>query len=182
MIIVALLLGGGLSVSGAFASTEEIAFSINELLVGKPKGHFNSEQRAAVAKSLEKYWESFLSRIPRLSPSEYSWVEQELKSVSPERSPTIYARTEYSKYQLTQHATDCRNIFQRLSTNVSSPRVETYLWVKSLNCHIDIDSNLAQHLQRLDLILQRYDASFYIAVLPLWASSTINGILEDILN
>ena len=165
----------------AVASTREISAEVQNVLAYKGKGGYPPTQRRLIAQSFEKYWASFLARIPRLSPSEHAWIEQEVKSGSSERLFAIWPRVEYSKYQLVQHATGCVDIFRKLQSHIGSHPAEAYLWVKSLNCHRDADG-LARLLRRLDLMQERVDQSFYIAMMSVWVSETIDGILEDILN
>src|SRR5262249_49078119 len=148
----------------AMASTPEMVSEVQKLWVHKGKGSYPPTQRLLIAQAFEKYWTSFLVRIPRLSPAEQAWIDQEVRSQSSERLNAIWQRTEYAKYSLVNHATRCKDIFRKLQSHIGSESAEAYLWVKSLQCHMNEDANLARHLQRLNLMQQRYDESFHIAL------------------
>jgi site-specific DNA-methyltransferase (adenine-specific) len=62
----------------SFASTEELERPIYKVIPFSGEPYVSLDVRQAYVRVLIAYWSSFDSRVPRLSPAESDWIEQEL--------------------------------------------------------------------------------------------------------
>jgi hypothetical protein len=107
----------------------------------------NSVQRLAFAQAIERYWEDFDSRIPRLSPKEEEWVRAELEKGG-DRLMHLYSSKEYAIWNLNDHTDLCLNNVRQVIQAFVSPdgmQTEMFYWLKMIICYdggSDLEINL----------------------------------------
>lgn len=179
MVAAGLLLG---AVTGrppsAQASTLELAAAVNGTM--QPSNQrLGPEGRLATARAFLAYWQSFSSRLPRLSPAELALVNDEKGSGDGDRVAAILNRREGALWVLATTADACTAIYSAL-VQPGNGQSDTHLWVQSLNCYI-VGPDLARYLQISGLSNGRYDGPVNVAWFAPWAGYTINNILDSLL-
>lgn len=164
--------------SSARASTLELVAAVNATMHHSDE-RLGPEARLAIARALLDYWQSFSSRLPRLSPAENAWVNNEKGSGNGERVTAILGRREGALWVLAQTADACVGIYRSL-VQPGTGQSDTHLWVQSLNCYI-VGPDLAKYLEIAGLSNGRYDGPVNVAWFAPWAGYTINNVLESLL-
>lgn len=168
----------------AIGSTFELQAAVTRQIWdnGRNKNEYSVEERRQLAQSFLDYWTSFDNRIPRLSPAERQWVEQELNSGSGERLTALFNRREYGIWTLQHHVPDCRKAYTELIPNIGvNPKLEALSWARSVGCYtnrrLGEDLRLAG-LQRND----RVDGPFVMQMFTIWTSAILGGVLGSVLD
>jgi hypothetical protein len=90
--------------------------------------------RASFAKALHQYCESVLAQVPRNTPKEDQWVENEERDTSlsqQERLNRLYNSVEYIRKDFTHIVTECTVLTTKLmELKKASPAAEALLWVR----------------------------------------------------
>lgn len=120
----------------------------------------NSGERRDLAEVTLAYWRNFDSRIPRLSPSETKWIEEELNTQDTSRLTRVVNSKEYALWQLKNLSSNCVDLFEQLPSTVGGDKfVELYMWMKTVSCYATTHGTV-QYLQLAGLGDGRYAGSF----------------------
>lgn len=112
----------------------------------------DAETRRRFAVAIEAYWANFNARIPRLSPKEQEWIEEELAAQGDRLNRALNSK-EYALRFLNRHTDLCldtiRNVIGTFETE-KSRQAEMFYWVKMINCY-DGSNVLTIYLDRADI-------------------------------
>lgn len=134
-------------------------------------------KRRQMALGLEAYWKDVADRIPRLSPAEKEWIEEELKTTDMTRLISAMNKREGALHMALDATEFCRNAYSAVVKTVGrGATVEALSWVHSLRCYAST-SDLPQHLYRAGLISQpRNDAEIKMQLFSIWSQVTLRAI------
>lgn len=104
---------------------------------------FTADDRRKLALSALNYWKSFDSRIPRNSPEDQKWLEEELSVTDMNRINQAVASPQYARMQLTTLSTTCVDLFQNLPNTIGKNQLnEAYFWLKIVQCYAHPNATL----------------------------------------
>lgn len=104
---------------------------------------FTADDRRKLALSALTYWKSFNSRIPRNSPEDQKWLEEELSVTDMNRINQAVASPQYARMQLTTLSTTCVDLFQNLPNTIGKNQLnEAYFWLKIVQCYAHPNATL----------------------------------------
>ncbi|GHC48165.1 hypothetical protein [Neogemmobacter tilapiae] len=159
----------------AVASTKELESAIYQVIPFNEEPYVSLDMRKAYVIALLAYWNSFDSRVPRLSPSENDWIKQELGAQGERLNGAINSR-EYALFSLSLDIDSCVSTLKKLNeAYADSVKAETemFLWLGMVKCYGRIDKMMID-LRRAELSDGRYDGAFYTI-----GSSLIMNVLLD---
>ncbi|RUV02135.1 hypothetical protein EOB36_10845 [Mesorhizobium sp. M6A.T.Cr.TU.017.01.1.1] len=143
----------------AFGSTKEIDVTVSKAL-RLSQDTLNPGERRELAEVALAYWRNFDSRIPRLSPSETKWIEEELNTQDTSRLTKVVNSKEYALWQLKNLSSNCVDLFEQLPSTVGGDKfVELYMWMKTVSCDATTHGTV-QYLQLAGLGDGRFAGSF----------------------
>ncbi|WP_122073049.1 hypothetical protein [Pseudophaeobacter sp. EL27] len=121
---------------GAGAATKDLrnaVFSTVPLGLASP----NAEQRLAFAEAIQKYWENFNARVPRLSPSDREWIEAEMGAQG-DRVERALKSEEYAIWSLNAHVDVCLSTVGQVINSFETEQTkqtEMFFWLQLINCY-----------------------------------------------
>jgi hypothetical protein len=159
----------------SIASTKELESAIFKVITfgGEPYVALNT--RKAYVSALLAYWNDFDSRVPRLSPSENDWIEQELGAQGERLTRAINSR-EYALFSLSLDVDNCLSSLEKLNAayaDSAQARFEMFHWLGMAKCYSNMDT-IVSNLRRAELSDGRFDGAFYAV-----GSSVIMDVLLD---
>ena len=110
------------------------------------------KDRQKLAQAILAYWKDFEKRVPRLSPNESAWLEQEIKGTG-ERFERAIGSREFAIRQLNQHSDLCiRNVEGTIDAQKNEERreLEMFFWSRLLNCYDD-GKEIENYLESADI-------------------------------
>ena len=157
----------------AAAGTKELSQEVfKHVNWGDP--YVDRTNRLEIAFALMAYWQNFDARIPRLSPTERSWLEEEISSTETERIGRAIQLPEYGLWSIARHTVEClASLSGIIETAEAEHDLEMFYWLKMVNCYHDADE-----LQRLLKIAKlsdgRHDGAF-----DTFMNDTFRGVLVN---
>lgn len=143
----------------AQASTADLDMAVLRSL-RLPQTSITSSERRDIAQRSLAYWKSFESRVPRNSPADRQWLDEELATTDSTRLTRAVNTPQYALSQLEALSTNCAKVFEKLEAAVGTDRFEeAYLWLKTVQCVGD-GSRTARYLQQAGLSDGTYDGPF----------------------
>lgn len=174
--IVALALSVAMAPTMAFASTEEKLAALTGAVTA-PGTEIGVERRREFIDAGVAYWQDFSSRIPRNSPTEAKWVEDEIASGAYDRISRSAGSPQYALKRLVEIAESCVESHGLLQRHVGGEKSdELYLWLKAVPCYEG--NEVVEHLRRAGLSDGTYDGSFKMATFGM-ISKFITGHLAN---
>ncbi len=118
------------------AATKELSSAVwNAISMDENTPDFDMRRRFAQA--IEAYWKDFDARIPRLSPQEREWLEEEIRS-SEKRLLRATESPEFAIWKLNQRMETCLGTIRKVlnaMANEAARQFEMYYWPKMVNCY-----------------------------------------------
>nr|WP_113464965.1 hypothetical protein [Brucella intermedia] len=139
-LLVLLLIATGVNAANASNSSLD-----NQVIqaIQLSKFNFTADDRIKLARSALTYWKNFDSRIPRNSPEDQKWLEEELSVTDMNRINQAVASPQYARMQLTTLSTTCVDLFQSLPNTIGKNELnEAYFWLKIVQCYAHPDATL----------------------------------------
>lgn len=136
------------SISISCAATTELNRAVYEAVSWDNKKP-TREDRSRLADAIEEYWVEFEKRVPRLSPKEREWVEEELKSQG-DRLSRALSSIEYAIWSLNEHSGLCLSTIRSAKNSLQDEELrptEMFYWLKMVNCY-NGTSDLKYYLDR----------------------------------
>ena len=144
------------------ASTKELESAVYKVIPVDGGFYVSLNTRKAYVNAMLVYWNDFNSRVPRLSPSEINWIEQET-SAQGDRLTRVINSHEYALFSLSRDIDNCVSSLVKLNAgyeNSAQAEYEMFLWLGMAKCYSKIDGMMA-NLQRAVLSDGRFDGAFY---------------------
>ena len=146
----------------SIASTKELGSAIYQAIPFGAEPYVSLDVRKDYVSVLLAYWNDFDSRVPRLSPSESDWIQQELGTQG-ERLTRATNSREYAIFSLSLDLDNCVSSLKKLEAAFANPtkaQTEMFLWLGIVKCYSNMHAILS-NLQRADLSNGRSDGAFY---------------------
>ena len=142
-VVVAALMAGAMLLSCGLAEAQTLTPAASALL--------NSSQtninRPVLAKQILTYCNEVLGLLPRNTPREDSWVDDEFKSGNMERIGRVIQSVEAARAQLVSSFNDCKSHSTKLTSLASpQPAAEAVLWTRLAMVFGTLESQWAERL------------------------------------
>lgn len=141
--------------TAAFSATEEMQFEILRTL--PDDGYVPLEKRREYLNKMINYWEEFEDRIPRLSPAEEAWLDEELENLG-KRALRAAGTKEYALRKVASIVDNCLKQLENVSRThnaIPPSEREIFSWLGVVLCYGNA-RELNSYLRQAELLEENW--------------------------
>jgi hypothetical protein len=178
----AALIAGALWTGLAAASDETRDMAVfRGFLDAQSADRVSPDQRTQLVDDMFAYWSSFNQRVPRLSPADTTWVENEMQTTDHGRVRRILSSPQYALRSVVHHVELCLDLLNKLRPAIGGNKAtELYMWLKVSQCYTDTD--LPIYLRRANLSNGEVDGEFKMQSVSIARKGISGSVANSIIN
>lgn len=162
------------------SATKELENAIHKVLPVNDQPYVTLDLRQEYAGALLDYWQEFSNRIPRLSPAESAWMQEELNSQGERLRRAINSREAALQF-LSSDVERCLSSLANLHAvylDGSLAETEMFHWVGAVKCYSHIDQ-MVRYTKKAAISNGRFDGEFYAVGSSLIMDDLLNKLLPS---